>query len=797
MNRKLWIIATVLIGWLPATSPSANAQVSSEHPIENDVENFRQRAEAALRFGWWAVSHEGSLNKVGEFQDLDSSAFWDVDSLTSDGTFTLDFFATGLDNDGNQVGLKYYGPSIKFDFGFQRYLRASDHDPLDNFNRNLGFGPGQFEQAPTFSPLPDDPNNPQFQGTRTAPGATNRALNSQDLNVGEDYAIRVEEMRGEVSGWLSEDLNLKYRVKAWAQRKFGERQTNAMAHCFNGGLADDGVPADHPFVPGSGGRSCHVLSRRQEIDWLTEEVVPSIEGKWGPVTIEYSHTIRAFYQHDQALTRYYTGAGNAAGTSTDEWRVLGFNVTPPAAGTNGTLADYASVPENLTQMGQLKLGIELSECRNLYAIALAGNTHNDYRETDREFYGLDLRLMDRSIEGFSTVGYAKVYSERNEFPGFIRYDELGPPRTRVGFATGNSPSDIVDPSIFQPPGTQNPLDPANPYIRWLNSGQFGFLRHPVDYTRTSAGIKTRWHPQCSSGMSILGGYDYTQLDRDHDIYEAFVPLDPANPDPDAKMKEEFGLGSTIYHTLHTAWLMQWTGQIDSYIEYTRRWIDNPLYAVHEPNGVTNSGLPTSEDLVQLGGSWYPCQDLMLSGWFGIENRSHSSDKADFEEDNYPLVTTVFYAPMPAWSLSLGYAFFSNWIDQDIILGDQIGGYQGAGPTGRIELVPITDRFNYGGRSHVVTLGTSYALTDCVHLLGGAEYVWGRNEFRSTQSVTGELGKLSEENVVTMRYTAGVDWRLHRNVSTYFRYVFFDYEDKEMDYNSGTTHMFLAGLTAIW
>lgn len=750
--------------------------------------------DSIVRFGWWGVHTDGSKTKIGEYQDLDSSPFYDFDAVDSDGVSTYDLFVTGNDQESNQAGLTYYGPSVKADIEFQRYLRRLDHDPLSNFNEDLGFGAGVFEQAPTFSPLPDDPSNPQLQGTRTAPGSTNRASNSQDLNLGQDYAIRVEQIRGEVSGSLSQ--NLKYRVKLWGLRKFGERQVNGVAHCFNGGLADDGVPAEHPFVPGSGGRSCHVLSRRQQIDWLTEEVVPSIEGRWGPLSLEYSHTVRAFYQDDQALTRYYTGAGNAAGTNADEWRVLGFNVVPPAVSTNGTLADYAFAPENLTHFGQVKAGLELSEYRNLYTIALAGNTHNNNRETDRNFGGVDLRLMDQSVDGFNTVTYAKVYSERNEFPGFIRYDELGPPRTRAGFVTGHSPDNIVDPAMFQPPGTQNPLDPANPSIRWRGSGEFGFLRHPVDYTRTSAGIETRWRPpQSVSGLSLISGYDFAHLDRDHGTFEAFVPLDPANPDPDARVLEEFDLGTTVYHTARARCQKHWAYPVDTYLQYTRRWIDNPLFAVHEPNGVTNSSLPTDEDLIQVGGSWYPTDSFLLTGWFGLENRSHESSEADFDEDSYPIVTTAWYAPYPAWSLTAGYAYFSNWIDQDVTLGDQIGGFLGAGPTGRIELVPATERFSYGGRADVISCGSSYAAARTVMLLGGYEFTRNDNGF-DPPATWPDLPTLSAVRVDTQRWTAGIDWTPYDWCAVYSRYVYLDYNDETNTFYSGTAHMVLAGVTLI-
>jgi len=53
------------------------------------------------------------------------------------------------------------------------------------------------------------------------------------------------------------------------------------------------------------------------------------------------------------------------------------------------------------------------------------------------------------------------------------------------------------------------------------------------------------------------------------------------------------------------------------------------------------------------------------------------------------------------------------------------------------------------------------------------------------------------DVVTIRYTAGVDWELREAVLLYFRYNFFDFEDKSDDLNSGTANFFLAGISAIY
>ena len=48
-----------------------------------------------------------------------------------------------------------------------------------------------------------------------------------------------------------------------------------------------------------------------------------------------------------------------------------------------------------------------------------------------------------------------------------------------------------------------------------------------------------------------------------------------------------------------------------------------------------------------------------------------------------------------------------------------------------------------------------------------------------------------------RYRGGIDWCLGERVTAYFRYVFEDYQDSSVDYNSGTAHLFLLGGSAIF
>lgn len=316
-------------------------------------------SQSAFRFGWWAVSNDGSPRKTGEFQDLKSSPFWDVDVISSDGVRTWDIVMTGLDNEANNAHAKLFGPHLTADVQFQRYLRRWDHDPLTGY----------------------DLTNP-------VPPTANDNVVSEDLNVGEDYAIRVQELDARFKGRLTD--HVKWRVNVWGQRKFGERQANAVAHCFS--------------VGGAAGNTCHILSQQQRIDWVTMEVEPAIEAQFENVNIEYSRTMRGFSQDDEAVFRNYDH----------------FDFNEPY--------QYAIVPDIFTQIDRLRMSAQLNDCNHFYGNVYHGDTENKFRDTHREFIGFDVRLVNTSMCGVKLVGYANLHDEDNELPStFLNAPPLSPP----------------------------------------------------------------------------------------------------------------------------------------------------------------------------------------------------------------------------------------------------------------------------------------------------------------------------------------------------------------------------------
>lgn len=658
------------------------------------------RSTSAFRFGWWATSNDGSQVKTGEYQDLSPSPFWDVDAIASDGVRTWDITMSGLDSEANDARLHYYGKNETADVRYQRYLRRLDHDPLAGYDLNSGIPPTADDNVVT-----------------------------EDLNVGDDYAMRIQELDARFKGRLTN--NLKWRLNLWAQRKFGERQTNAVAHCF--------------FVGGAAGNTCHLQSQSQTIDWLTMEIQPVVEAQFENVTVEYSRTMRSFEQDDGISSRQYTH----------------FNDFSPASDVLGPDYDYSLVPDNFTQIDRLKIGATLNECNQFYGNVYVGNTKNKFRDTHRNYNGYDLRLMNDRYDDLNVTAYVSRYDETNELPTTYL--------------------------------TSPPYAPANTYDQ-------DSLRQPVDYVRTRAGLKGKWKPFGDQpryypaygfldGSSFALGYEYYQLERDFATYNTT----PAPPGP-------FTQPDTITHKIEIGPTTRWSRSLQTYTRYKARFIDVPLIGVSEysdddPNaqGIFNSNLPEQVHSVEIGGTWTPTDNFMTTVQFTVENSWQNSQYANFTEDNYPINFTTWYAPTQRWSFTGGYAFFSNWIDQDITLGANRGD-----PT-----ETETTRWSYTGTNQLVNFNANYAWSRRVQVVGGYEWNRGLNAFIVPPSPAGAdwslLPSLSDVIVETTRVTAGVDWQpnLFGDMNVYFRYILFDYEDLATGLNSGTSNMILAGAGANW
>jgi len=646
----------------------ANSQPPPPNPT--DFYHLRRRFPLpyglAFRGGWWFASNSGAEVKTGEYQSLRSSQFLDADGLITNGKRTVDFFATGLDADTTTTALRYYGPLLSANVQYELFLHRLDHDPLNGMVDSQQMAPG-------------------------GPFVTGQFVTKEDLNVDDDYAIRVQELNAKFKGHLTD--NIKWRLGVWGMRKKGERQVNAVAHCFSDPNAKD--TNGNPVF----GNTCHVLTQKQRIDWITTELKPAIETRIGAATVEYERTMRVLDQNDQVTTRPYDN--------------FGFSGDLP----------YALVPENYTQIDRIKSNIRLGPQWDFYSQYYTGNTRNKFRDTNRRISGFDLRSTAWSQHGFSMTGYAKKNIQTNQLPPWL-----------------------------------------------LPQESLANIRAPINYAQTIAGLKGRWRPFAGNRRwrSLLwsGGYEFRQLGRENAIFsERTVTVDES---------------LTTTHRMNLRSSMKWSPAFESHVRYRLDFTDDPLYGIAK-NGITNSKLPTQEHNIELGGTWTPVDNFLLTTTVGIVNRSNRSGISNFQQDDYPIIVTAWYAPEPRWTFSGGLAFYSNWIDQDITLGGLSD--------------PVTSQWNYAGRSDTVNLGSTYAWTDRLTLTGGYEYVYG-NGF-SPPTLWPDLPQYSDVLVTINRWTAGIDYQMGRGIDSYFRYQMFDYEDKTKAYNSGTANMFLIGLQAIY
>ncbi len=662
-------------------------------------------SQTALRFGWWGISTDGSQRKIGEWQDVESSPFWDVDRLFSNGVMSYDVSATGTDNETTDVGLRLYTPTIAARVDYQRYLHRVDHYNWQSWRQDVTQPP--YNQDDQFI--------------------------VNDLDQGVENTIRVQELDIRLKGDLSE--NIRWRLNLWGMRKHGQREASAVAHCEPGGVA----------VAGGAIPACHAVSQQQTIDWLTMEIEPVLEANFGRVSVQYSRPMRSFTQSDELVTRDYSP-------------------TIGLAGFSGTDVPYAVVPENFSQVDKLRIRARLTDYTEAYAYLYNGGTKNKSLSFSRYINGWDLRLINRSIDGLSLTGYYKRDNQRTQVLPPNPHDEVAALR--------------------------------------LSPGQIFRL---VNRDLTRAGVKARWRPfrdrydSIWRGLSLGAGYEYRILERDYtEWHEGFAQ-------PDTK--------SNIL-TLRTD--MNWNAQFDSFIRYRMAIHSDPLYGVDGiftdplagpvPYQAARSSLPEQEDLIEFGGTWMPADNFVCTATIGIEARRASATGSpiinNFDEDNYPMTFTVWYSPTERWNVSGGLAYLSNWIDQDITLG------RDNDPNSRF--YQYTFPWSYGGRAQVVNFGSTYQLTDRLTLLLQLEWTQSRDFFERfpdpSTNVLADWSNVryySDVRIETTRLAFGLDYAFNECLSCYFRYNWFDYEDQsqnidpEIDDVSGTAHMFLVGVSALY
>jgi len=720
-------LATPALATTAATTPVATGSGDTATYCEDTdpVADFIARA------GAWAVHQSGSPTKVDEYQGIQSSPFWNADGLWSNGYRTIDFSATGSDNEDTDGHLHYFGPRLEADLDYERFPHQLD--------------------------LKDYPGWTTIAAAKNTNGPNFNVFSRSDLSPGQDFAIRVQEYKANFKGCLTD--NLTWYVNSFGIDKEGDRQANALTHCYSATPANT-TNYPPPFTnPGNAAvtRQCHATSQAQHIDWQTNEVEAGLELRLGCDTvIAYSHLVRAFEQNDQQVINIYRGAGST----------LGFPIFTP----NYSTAGFNIVPDSQTQIDRLKFATKIGSNTDVYLLGYAGYNEDLLRDTYRNFNGADLRITNNSFDTLQVTARGKYYREDTTTP-------LTPLNTLYPSAAG--------------------------YYQEPNLSQIG---PQINREIHAFGIDARWRPfrdeWCMplSNLSFVGGYEYSTLMRENagDFLLANGTGPFVSPTGIAATPNFFTQPNSNQNTFTVGAEERWSRTFDTFLRYKFISTEYPLYGIAPDQGTTidnalNSALPTQENRVELGCTWTPNDCLMINATLYVENAMSDAPYVAWTSNSLPFTVSAWWSPTQNWSFSAGAAEMDSWINQSVSLGPLNA------PGGPAVNIP----WNYAGTADVLNFGTRYAATEKLSLMGEFEYVHGINSSFATVPTaqqtppTGapyDLGQYSLVKMQSFRFGLGADYRLRPQVTTYVRYNYYDYQD-ESGITSGQANMFLAGASA--
>ena len=250
-------------------------------------------------------------------------------------------------------------------------------------------------------------------------------------------------------------------------------------------------------------------------------------------------------------------------------------------------------------------------------------------------------------------------------------------------------------------GNYTALSPTNSNILTTT------LQQDTNESTFTTGLNGVWRPggygYGLGGLAIMAGYEYNNINRQLADYNTSNLVAPV-----------LTQYNTVTNSFQVGPDMRWSQYFDTYLHYKFQAAQSPLVGVQGYNSVANSLLPTTDNMVEIGGTWMPNEHFMLNATFGVEyavnqesvgitnptasvTSAYSNNNISFDEEDYPFSINFFYGVTGNFSITGGYSEMSNFIAQNIFAADQTSG---GTPT-------LGGRWSYGGRADVFNLGAEY------------------------------------------------------------------------------------------
>ena len=444
-------------------------------------------------------------------------------------------------------------------------------------------------------------------------------------------------------------------------------------------------------------------------------------------------------------------------------------------------APYAVVPNNNTQMDQLKVGAQLTDDTKAYAFLMLGSNTEEELQMTRLFNNVDVRVTNTSFKNVSLTAYGGVYNEDESAPSAAAVQAINHP---------------------------NPDPAAGPTLVQISDG----LLQPIDYHKVTAGLKGTWRPwgggYDQGGLAIMAGYEYGVLDRTNAVYTALPGPSPIPPtEPFTVVLDE---SRTITNSFQIGPDYRWSATFDTFIRYKYQHADEPLIGFTFSNGIFNTLLPQEDHIVEVGFNWVPADWLVMFASIGIEESWNHSLPASVD-----LTSQTFdqlqRAELPDFARLVVRSqrkalLFSRLQRLFELRGAERCDRQRSRPVQRRRghRRPGHGAWNYNGQAHVVTLGSRYRASHSVTFSGEFEWVRGLDAitnsttfFPNSGNTITDLGSYSTVSNVTTRVRLGVDWKLAPRVGTFFRYELYNFDDIAPGYQTGLAQGVLGGFLATY
>ena len=505
---------------------------------------------------------------------------------------------------------------------YNRFIHRLDHDELENLEAHVfsTTGAGLF-----YDFNGDGTNNKNDEIIGSA------AVYHSDYGAGDDYYLMRAEWKNEAKLHIPQIPGLTIGFNHRFEERKGLEQARTMSKCS----------------------ACHVVADSKSIDEETNDYMPSVTLRTGPVVLNYTFMHREFDDQSEEMTNVY----NALAASH-----LGFTNRLQFDDRTGALP-YSSTPDSEKDMHTFKARWNVNRHNTFTAAVVYSQITNT--SVDDPYDPLNGGYGDE-IEMESTTMSAKWHSRISSNLSLNvhgRYQTIDNDEVYIDVVdrTNGDGTTLGDGYATSTLGAEE----------GLGTGYWDFTRRSgYDLDLTTLGFDVAWRPML--GVTIRGGYEFHYEERDNAEYH-HVPDDTT--EHSFKLSGDWRVNRTLKlglayrlelvddpYSLEEAVCTpdgsygEYGGPPGSLYDYSRSY--DP--AIYSQRVGSRSNQPNSAHEFRFKGSWMPT--AILSANFNAKYRTAENDDIDGNEWQQDLFTggvNVVLAPNDKVSFMTGYNYFND------------------------------------------------------------------------------------------------------------------------------------------